>query len=77
VKNISIFGAQKFFNVENLLPVPLYHSPGIDIESQAVGFDRFIPPFRLTDSAAAGANGFMLVGGDGEYEGFSHHYRVN
>jgi hypothetical protein len=56
--------------------VPLYSNPGIDLESQAAGFDRFIPPFRLTDSTAAGANGFMLIGGDGEYEGFSHHYKV-
>lgn len=56
--------------------MPLYSNPGIDLESQAAGFDRFIPPFRLTDSTAAGANGFMLIGGDGEYEGFSHHYKV-
>ncbi|XP_059475298.1 beclin-1-like protein [Neocloeon triangulifer] len=58
------------------LSVPLCPSPGIDLEAQASGFDRFIPPFRLTDSTAAGTNGFMLVGGDGEYEGFSHHYKV-
>ncbi|CAB3360579.1 Hypothetical predicted protein [Cloeon dipterum] len=59
------------------LAVPLCQSPGIDLEAQAAGFDRFIPPFRLADSTATGTNGFMLVGGDGEYEGFSHHYKVN
>jgi hypothetical protein len=56
--------------------VPLYQNPGVDLEAQAAGYDRFIPPYRLTDSAATGANGFTVVGGDGEYEGFSHHYRV-
>jgi len=37
--------------------------------------DRYIPPFRLTESGN-GANGFMLVGDEGETESLSHHMRV-
>lgn len=37
--------------------------------------DQYIPAFRLTESGN-GANGFMLVGGEGETESLSHHIRV-
>lgn len=57
------------------LSLPIHAAPEVDLESQAGSLDRYIPPFRLTESGN-GANGFMLVGDEGETESLSHHMRV-
>lgn len=59
----------------HILLVPIHAAPEVDLESQAGSLDRYIPPFRLTESGN-GANGFMLVGDEGETESLSHHMRV-
>lgn len=42
--------------------VPIYaNTTDTELDSQATSLDHFVPPFRLTDSGAAGTNGFMLV----------------
>ncbi|XP_063231199.1 beclin-1-like protein isoform X1 [Bacillus rossius redtenbacheri] len=57
------------------LALPIHSTPEIDLESQAASLDNFVPAFRLTESGN-GANGFMLVGDDGEQESLSHRMRV-
>ena len=55
--------------------VPIHAAPEVDLESQAGSLDRFIPAFRLTESGN-GANGFMLIGVEGETESLSHRMRL-
>ncbi|GLG99595.1 Beclin-1-like protein [Gryllus bimaculatus] len=57
------------------LSLPIHTTPEVDLEAQAGSFDQYIPPFRLTDSGN-GANGFTVVGEEGETESLSHHMRV-
>ncbi|XP_067007749.1 beclin-1-like protein [Anabrus simplex] len=57
------------------LSLPIHAAPEVDLESQAGSLDHYIPPFRLTESGN-GANGFMLVGDEGETSSLSHHMRV-
>lgn len=56
--------------------VPIHSNPEVDLESQTNSLDRFIPPYKLSDSGN-GANGFMLVVDDGEMESLSHKMRVS
>lgn len=57
------------------LSLPIHTAPEVDLEAQAGSFDQYVPPFRLTESGN-GANGFTVVGEEGETESLSHHMRV-
>nr|CAD7399962.1 unnamed protein product [Timema cristinae] len=54
--------------------MPIHRAPEVDLESQATTLDHYIPAFGLTESGT-GANGFMLVGDQGEQDSLSHRMR--
>lgn len=57
------------------LSLPIHNHPDVDLESEAVSLDRYTPAFRLTESGT-GANGFTVVGKEGELNQISHKMRV-
>lgn len=56
--------------------MPIHTHPDVDLESEAVSLDRFTPAFRLTESGT-GANGFTVVGKEGEMNQISHKVKVS
>lgn len=55
--------------------MPIHNHPDVDLGSESVSLDRYTPGFRLTESGT-GANGFTVVGKEGELNQMSHKVRV-
>lgn len=60
------------------LSVPIYsHTASTELEGQAMSFDQYVPPFRLTDSGQMnGTNGFTVISEISESEAISHKMKV-
>lgn len=55
--------------------MPLFTSPEIELDLQAVSFDHFVPAFNLIDSAN-GSSGFTILE-DGDNSNLSHQIKVS
>lgn len=55
--------------------MPITSNPDVDLESQATSFDHFVNPYRLYDSTN-GANGFMLISDEAEFETMGQQMQV-
>lgn len=55
--------------------MPVHHHPDIDIQSQAVNYDRYVHPCQLSYSGN-GANGFMVISDGAEVETMSSKLEV-
>ncbi|XP_050307711.1 beclin-1-like protein [Anthonomus grandis grandis] len=57
------------------LNLPIHSNIDVDLESQAISFDHYVPPCRLSDSRNP-TSGFMLISDENEVDLLSHQFKA-